>query len=241
MHKKNGIAPAMKTDWAKTFWGTDLDENLSKQARKLLGGNLELHTPGSNRRKTDEREAAVEIIQDPEVDGYNARQVLLNHKAAHGSGNNPTFPEAEEIKTNMQDYPASYYVNIFGDGSYTSPTIWWAALGGYGVWMPEWISPNQAHCNGTHEEVQAEEQGRLQQQNSPMQPNPPQQGQSSCSRGEVYREGIQSGKCQIVRSLVAGDISPQLRRGHWLASLDNPSGIQSLPVDTPLLQLPETP
>jgi len=29
---KNGIAPAMKTDGAKTFWGTDLDENLSNKA-----------------------------------------------------------------------------------------------------------------------------------------------------------------------------------------------------------------
>ena len=87
----------MNTDGAKTFWGTDLDDNLSKKARKLLGGNLELHTPGSNRRKTDEREAAVEIIQDPEVGGYNTRQILLKHKAAHGSGNNPTFPEAETI------------------------------------------------------------------------------------------------------------------------------------------------
>ncbi len=46
----------------------------------------------------------------------------------------------------MQGYPNDYKVNIYGDGSYTSPTVWWAALGGFGVWMPEWISPNQATC-----------------------------------------------------------------------------------------------
>ena len=52
---RNGIAPAMKADGTKTFWGTDLDDQLNREARKLLGENLELHTPGSdgnkNRRK----------------------------------------------------------------------------------------------------------------------------------------------------------------------------------------------
>ena len=88
----------------------------------------------------------MDIIEDHEVQGYNARQVMLKHKAAHGSGSNLTFPDANEIEANMQDYPTSFKVDIYGDGSYTSPTIWWAALGGFGVWMPEWISPNEAEA-----------------------------------------------------------------------------------------------
>ena len=38
----------------------------------------------------------------------------------------------------MQGYPGVYKVDIFGDGSHTSPTVWWAALGGFGIWVPDW-------------------------------------------------------------------------------------------------------
>lgn len=44
----------------------------------------------------------------------------------------------------MTGYPENYNVEIYGDGSYTTPAVWWAALGGYGVWVPEWPSPTQA-------------------------------------------------------------------------------------------------
>ena len=112
----------------------------------MFGENRELYTPGSDARKTQERQAAVDILEDPEVEGFNARQVMLKHKAAHGSGSDLTFPDADAINANMQDYPADFKVDIYGDGSYTSPTVLWAALGGFGVWMPEWVSPNQATC-----------------------------------------------------------------------------------------------
>ena len=36
-------------------------------------------------------------------------------------------------------------VRIYGDGSVTSPTKWWAALGGYGVWMPAWNIHNESN------------------------------------------------------------------------------------------------
>ena len=29
-------------------------------------------------------------------------------------------------------------ITVFGDGRFTSPTTWWAATGGYGVWLPGW-------------------------------------------------------------------------------------------------------
>jgi len=70
---KNGIAPAMKTDGRKTFWGADFAEDLDERSRKLLGENRELHTPGSDARITQGRQAAVDILEDPEVDGLNAR------------------------------------------------------------------------------------------------------------------------------------------------------------------------
>ena len=38
----------------------------------------------------------------------------------------------------MQGHPSDYKINIYGDGSYTSPTVWWAALGGFGIWVPNW-------------------------------------------------------------------------------------------------------
>ena len=72
------------------------------------------------------------------MERMNARQLMLKFKEAHGSGRNLEFPGAEEIETNMQGLPKDYKVNIYGDGSLTSPTLWWAALGGYGVWVPKW-------------------------------------------------------------------------------------------------------
>ena len=69
--------------------------------------------------------------------GYNARQVMLKYREAHGSGQDLEFPGAEEIEKNMQGHPEGYKVDIFDDGSQTSPIVWWAALGGYGVWVPD--------------------------------------------------------------------------------------------------------
>ena len=60
-----------------------------------------MFTTGSDARKTEERQAAVEILEDPMVEGFNARQVMLKHKAAHGSGNNLALPDADQIKANM--------------------------------------------------------------------------------------------------------------------------------------------
>jgi len=43
-----GIAPAMKKDGMKTFWGTEVGEEVTAKAKKILGIDLELHTPGDN-------------------------------------------------------------------------------------------------------------------------------------------------------------------------------------------------
>ena len=72
----------MKTDGRKTYWGTDFSNDSDQTARKLPGENLELHTPGSDARKSEERQAAIETLEDPEVAHLNARQIMLKHKAA---------------------------------------------------------------------------------------------------------------------------------------------------------------
>lgn len=135
---KNGIAPAMKTEGRNTFWGAKLGEDLNNENRKLLDENLALHTPGSDARKTEERQAALEINEDPEVAGYNARQIMLKYKEAHGSGQDLDSPGAEEIERNMEGYPEGHKADIYGDGSHTSLTVWWAALGGHGIRVPDW-------------------------------------------------------------------------------------------------------
>ena len=38
----------------------------------------------------------------------------------------------------MKDYDQGHKIHVYGDGSYTTPTKWWAAMGGYGVWIPNW-------------------------------------------------------------------------------------------------------
>ena len=114
----------MKADGRKTYWGTDFRNDSDSKVRKFLGEYLELQTPGSDVRTTEERQAANDILEDPEVAHLNARQIMLKHKAAHGSGSNPEFPDHTEIQRNMTGYPGHYNVEIYGDGNYTTPTIW---------------------------------------------------------------------------------------------------------------------
>ena len=43
----------------------------------------------------------------------------------------------------MKDYSSDYLVPCFGGGSQTSPTKSWAAIGGYGSWIPRWDLPGK--------------------------------------------------------------------------------------------------
>ena len=70
----------MDADGRKTFWGTDFSNDVSEKNRRLLGENLELHTPGSDARKAEERQAAFEIVEDPKAANLNACQIMLKHK-----------------------------------------------------------------------------------------------------------------------------------------------------------------
>ena len=134
----------MKTDGKSTFWGKQLPEDTDLKIKKLLGVNLELHTTGKDQQSTEDRKLALKILDDPEHKWLNARQLLLKLKEAHGSGVNLTFPTRSQIQEAMEGHGDDVQVRIYGDGSVTSPTKWWASLGGYGVWMPVWNKPNQS-------------------------------------------------------------------------------------------------
>ena len=161
---KNGIAPAMKADGQQTYWGAALGDDINDKTKRLLGHDCELQTPGSDARITEQREAASEICENPELEGYNARQIMLKHKGAHGSGTNLVFPGRDGIEGNMQGHPSEYKVNIYGDGSFTSPTVWWAALGGFGIWVPKWDTDHEHRTEATGNRQQHEQQTAHQQQ-----------------------------------------------------------------------------
>ena len=44
----------------------------------------------------------------------------------------------------MHGFEDDVMIKIYGDGSLTNPTKWWAALGGYGVWIPAWNKQGEA-------------------------------------------------------------------------------------------------
>ena len=43
----------------------------------------------------------------------------------------------------MSGHPDDFYADVFGDGSYTTPTKWWAALGGQGGVSMDWNLPGE--------------------------------------------------------------------------------------------------
>ena len=104
----------------------------------MLGYDDELHRPGKNSVETHDREEALKVIDQQERRGKNARQTFLMHKKGHGTGIDMEFPKESEIKDNMQGHQEQFYAPMFGDGSQTTPQNYWAALGGSGLWVPDW-------------------------------------------------------------------------------------------------------
>ena len=138
--------------------GADFDEGTDEKTNVLLGTNKELQTGGKDADETQGRLEAIQILQDPGRNGRNARQTMLMQKQAHGSGEDLNFPDAEQIKEAMNDHGPSYFVAIYGHGSHTTPTKSWAALGGYGVYMP----------NGKAMSKSSKQEGRITIQEEPL-------------------------------------------------------------------------
>ena len=80
----------------------------------------------------------MKIIDHLKRGNRNARQTMLQQKQAHGAGCMPSFPTEQQIAEAMEGYPEDSKIQVYGDGSLTTPTVWWAALGGYGAWIPDW-------------------------------------------------------------------------------------------------------
>ena len=74
LNVRNGVAPAMKVYGSLTYWGRQLPEGTDRKAKELLGVDNELQTPGENANKTEEREQALAIAEDPVNKNLNARQ-----------------------------------------------------------------------------------------------------------------------------------------------------------------------
>ena len=137
------IAPAMQTDGRCTYWGKEAEEDLDESQRKLLGINKVLTTPGVNAEVTEARQEAIDILDDLERGRKHARKTMMMHKRGHATGENPVFPSKDEIERNMQGLSLDKYIDIYGDGSYTTPKKWWCALGGAGCWIPQWGEANE--------------------------------------------------------------------------------------------------
>ena len=69
-----GIAPAMKVEGERTYWGMVVDEDEDVNTKQLLGVDMKLHTPGDDAEKTAKREEAIEIVQDPLRNLRNSKQ-----------------------------------------------------------------------------------------------------------------------------------------------------------------------
>ena len=114
----------------------DVDKDENEKTKQPLGVDKFLDAPGDDAQKTEDREEAKRIIEEDKW--LNARQLMMRHKKGHGAGISPDVPTKQAIQEHMAGQEADYMVPVYGDGSHTSPTKWWAAIGGFGVWIPKW-------------------------------------------------------------------------------------------------------
>ena len=75
-----GIAPAMRAEEGKTYWGTDVDPILDEKTKLLVGYDDTLSTIGKNTEDTQAKEEASKILRHPDRRYMNARQTMLWQK-----------------------------------------------------------------------------------------------------------------------------------------------------------------
>ena len=97
-----GIAPAMKLEGENTYWCMHVEQGEDRKLKELLGVDLSLKTPGADAEKTQRKQAAVAIIEDPERGMENARQTMLRLKQGYGTGIDLQFPSEAEVEEAMQ-------------------------------------------------------------------------------------------------------------------------------------------
>ena len=83
--RERGIAPAMKVNGERTYWGAAVDEDVPDKTKNVLGIDRELQTPGMDAEQTSDREEALEITDGPANANISARRLMLKWKEAHAS------------------------------------------------------------------------------------------------------------------------------------------------------------
>ena len=63
--------------WEKHLLGETAPDTVDEKTKNLLGVDTELHKPGDDQQKTDDRKQALAILEEPENRWLNARQMLL--------------------------------------------------------------------------------------------------------------------------------------------------------------------
>ena len=94
----------MKANGSKTYWGQDFDDDTEESIKRLIGKENTLEREGQNRDETDAMKAAKAILDQQEMKPLNARQIMLKHKQAFGSGSDLTFPTYEDIDAYMSQH-----------------------------------------------------------------------------------------------------------------------------------------
>ena len=140
---KCGIAPAMSIEGELAYWGTEVDSQETPQTKMMLGIDLDLTLGGVNGDETRRKKEATKLIDHHKRGNRNARHTMLQQKQAHGGGCMPTFPTEQETTEAMEGYADDQMIQVYGDGSLTTPTNWWVALGGFGARIPNWNLPGQ--------------------------------------------------------------------------------------------------
>lgn len=107
------IAPAMKIDGDITYSGANFDEETDGKTKILLSKNMALHKERENADEAQGRKEVVQIVQDSQMNGRNARQTMLMHKQAHGSGVDLDFLDASQIEEAMRGYEPEHMVPVF--------------------------------------------------------------------------------------------------------------------------------
>ena len=114
---RRGVAPAMSTQPSQTFWGSDIPEHYTKEAKRMLGAR---HPPS-------ECSEARNIIVHAKETNCNARQLISVLRGGFGQGAAPNFPEAVVGRPALKP-------EVFTDGGVKNPTNQMWALGGFGMW-----------------------------------------------------------------------------------------------------------
>ena len=102
----------------------EVDEQEDPKIKRLLGIDTSLSTPGEDAEKTETNVQAMDIVTSIEAKAKNARQLMLAMKSGHGTGVNMTCPAKNDIDKAMSGLSDEQLVDIFGDGSHTTPLTW---------------------------------------------------------------------------------------------------------------------